>query len=114
MTKKNACAVAKNLDLKCEAYLFATKVGTCGCVTASRNYGDGWILLTLFINLLEEVMKQLNVKYHNDFRKMLIYALLDYLKETAPVPKPVQLSDKERAKRIKRNEEILNAVEAVL
>ena len=114
MTKKNAMAVAKNLDLKCEAYLFATKVGTCGCVTASKNYGDGWFLLTLFINLLEEVMRQLNVAYHKDFRKMLIYAFLDYLKENAPKPKEKPLSDKERAKRIKRNEQILAELEAVL
>lgn len=114
MTKKNAIAVARNLDLKCDAYLFATKVGTCGCITASKNYGDGWFLLTLFINLLEEVMRQLNVKYHKGFRAMLIRALQNYMEETAPAPKEKPLSDKERAKRIKRNEQIINTLEAVL
>ena len=61
-----------------DAYLFATKVGTCGCITASKNYGDGWFLLTLFINLLEEVMRQLNVEYHRNFRRMLIHEMQHY------------------------------------
>lgn len=114
MTKKNAFAIAKNLDLKCDAYLFATKVGTCGCVTASKNYGDGWFLLTLFINLIEKVMEQLNVKHHAGFRAMLIRALQNYMEETAPAPKEKPLSDKERAKRIKRNAAIVDAVEEAL
>lgn len=115
MTKKNAFAVSKMLDTRCDqAYLFATKVGASGCVTASRNFDDGWALLTLFINLIEKVMEKLNVKYHAGFRAMLIRALQNYLDETAPRPEPEQLSDKQRAKRIKHNEQILNAVEAIL
>ena len=115
MTKKNAFAVSKMLDTRCDqAYLFATKVGASGCVTASRNFGDGWFLFTLFINLIERVMENLNVKYHKDFRAMLIRALQNYMEETAPRPEPEPLSDKQRAKRIKRNEQILAELEAIL
>jgi len=115
MTKKNAFAVSKFLDTRCDqAYLFATKVGASGCVTASRNFGDGWALLTLFINLIEKVMEQLNVKHHAGFRAMLIRALQNYMGETAPKPKDPPLSDKERAKRIKRNAAIVDAVEEAL
>lgn len=115
MTKKNAFAITKTLDVRCDqAYLFATKVGASGCVTASRCVGDGWALLTLFVNLIDSVMEKLSTKYHTGFRVLLIEALLNYLAEDAPKPAPVELSDKERAKRIKRNELILAEVEAVL
>lgn len=114
MTKKQAFAVAKTLDLRCDAYLFATKVGTCGCITASKNYGDGWVLLTLFINLIEKVMENLNVKYHAQFRKLLIHSLLEYLREEAPKPVSAPLSDKERAKRARHSEQVIAAIEEAL
>ena len=59
-------------------------------------------------------MENLNVKYHAGFRAMLIRALQNYLDETAPAPKVENLSDKERAKRIKRNAAIVDAVEEAL
>lgn len=113
MTKKNALATARNLNVKCDAYLFATKVGA-GCVTASKNYGDGWILLTLFINLIEKVMENLNTSYHANFRKLLCTALLEYLADTTPKPPKENLSDKQRRQRAKHTEDVITQLEAIL
>ena len=114
MTKKNAVAITHSLDCRCdEPYMFAVKVGA-GCLVSVKNRGDGWILLTLFINLLENVMQNLRANHHDDFRNLLCHALKSYIEDTAPVERKEKLSDKQRAKRIKANEQTLAELEAVL
>lgn len=114
MTKKNALATAQHLDLRCnEPYIFAVKVGA-GCLTSSKCHGDNWALLTLFINLIEQIMRKLKTDYRNGFRELLCRALLEYLADTVPEKPQEVLSDKQRARRIKNTERTIAELEAVL
>lgn len=110
MTKNSALAVSRQLDIKCdEPYMFAVMVGK-GCFVANRTNGDGWGMLTLFINLIERTMVNLSRAHQDDFRRFLARALQDYLAETYDKPTPKTLSGKQLAKRQRDNQKILDAL----
>lgn len=114
MTKNKAFAVARELSVKCdEPHMFAVKIGG-GCLCDVRVAGDGWVLLTLFINLLERTMENLKLQHQTEFRELLIVALQRYLADTKPADRKETLSDKQRKKRIDCNKKIIAALESVL
>ena len=114
MTKKKAFAVARELSVKCdEPYMFAVTIGA-GCMCDVRVAGDGWVLLTLFINLLERTMENLKAQHQTEFRNLLTVALQRYLTDNKPAEPKEKLSDKQRKKRIDRNQKIISALESVL
>lgn len=78
MTKKQATAIAKRLNVDCnEPFMFACMVKP-GCFTACKA-NTGAALFTLLINLIEKVME--SVGDDKDFKKLLAQALLSYLEE---------------------------------
>ncbi len=115
MTKKSAMSVAKNLDVRCdEAYIFTVKVGA-GCLSSVKTSGDGYTLFTLFINLIDSTLKKLKAEQQSEYAQWLLAALQMYMKGNVQIETPKEnLSDKEKRKRIKNNEMILNELEAVL
>lgn len=115
MTKKKAEAVTKWLDVQCDDYLFATKVGFSGCLSALNVKGDWTIVLSFLITLIGDVLNRMKKHHYNVAHELILRALLEYMKAEAPeTPKEESLSDKQRKKRAKHNEEILQSLEAVL
>ena len=113
MTKKNAAAVARTLDTRCdEPYMFAVKIGA-GCFTAYKSPRNGLDLLTLFINLIEMVMKNLDAQLQADAVKLLSRALQDYLSENYFSKTHEEISGKKLARRIKHNEQIISTIDAL-
>ena len=118
MTKKNANAVANYLDLRCDqAYMFVSQVGS-GTFSRVKAKGSSAILLTLFLQILDDMLEKLHRNQQDAVREMLCLGLVKYMVDElpdAPLPKPTEeLSDKQRAKRIKNNERIIAQLEAVL
>ena len=116
MTKKNALATANNLDVRCDQpYIFAVQVGS-GVFSSLKCKGDALILLSLYLQLLEEVLAKLRRSCRDDVRNGLCNALLHFFqddKDTPPKP-PEVLSDKQCRQRAKRTELIVSQLEAVL
>lgn len=114
MTKKTALALAKELDTKCnEAYMFVVKVGT-GCLTSVRTNGSAQNLLTLLLNMVDQMMGHLKEERQYEARILLSKALQMYLEDDKPIPRREDLSDKQRRKRRKANELIISQIEEVL
>lgn len=115
MTKKNAVATSKNLDLRCDdAYLFACKVGA-GVFSSLKAKGNWTIILSLLLNLIEDVMRKLKSPQHAETRELLCLAILKHLTDDLPAAKSEEiLSDKQRNRRIKHNEAVISQLEAVL
>ena len=115
MTKKKADAVVKWLDVQCDDYLFATKVNVSGCLSSMRVKGDWTVVLAFLITIIGDVLNRMKKHHYNVAHELILRALLEYMKAEAPEkPKDEELTDKQRKKRAKHNEEILQALEAVL
>ena len=117
MTKKSAAALAQYVHTRCDdAYLFTVKVGASGGVTNFAVKGDWKVLLTLLLNLIDRVMEKLKTHHHDEAREALCLSLIQYLMDDSPAPpKPVEnLSDKQRARRMKNNARIIDAIEEAL
>lgn len=115
MTKNKANAVTKWLDTQCDDYLFATKVGFSGCMSSLKVKGDWTVVLAFLITIIGDVLARLKKHHYNVAHELITAALLEFMKAEAPEkPKAEELPDKQRKKRIKHNEEILQSLEAVL
>ena len=115
MTKKKAEAVIKWLDVQCDDYLFATKVGFSGCMSSLKVKGDWTVVLAFLITIIGDVLARMKKHHYDVAHELILRALLEFMKGEAPeTPKDEELSDKQRKKRTKHNEEILQALEAVL
>lgn len=115
MTKNKADAVTKWLDVQCDDYLFATKVGFGGCMSSLKVKGDWTIVLSFLITLIGDVLNRLKKNHYDVAHEIIIRALLEYMKAEAPEKTSEEsLSDKQRKKRAKHNEQILSALEAIL
>lgn len=115
MTKKKAEAVTKWLDLQCDDYLFATKVGFSGCMSSLKVKGEWTVVLAFLITIIGDVLNRMKKNHYNVAHELITRALLEYMKGEAPeTPKDEELTDKQRKKRMKHNEAILESLEAVL
>lgn len=122
MTKKAASSVANQLAVRCDdAYLFAVKCGASGCVSNIKATGDWRILLTLLLALIDRVLDRLKANHYDAARELLCLALVQYLADIdeitveKPVEKPAaKLSDKQRARRARNNDRIIDAIEEAL
>lgn len=115
MTKKKAEAVTKWLDVQCDDYLFATRVGFSGCMSSMRVKGDWTVVLAFLISVIGDVLARLKKHHYDVAHELVTRALLEFMNSEAPEkPKVEELSDKQRKKRIKHNEAILESLEAVL
>lgn len=115
MTKKNALATANNIALRCDdAFLFACKVGT-GVYSTIKAKGNWTVLLSLLLNVIEDIMRKLNRQQAAEAKELLCLALLQQLTDEKPSPAPkVDLTDKQRRQRAKHTELIVSQLEAVL
>ena len=115
MTKKNALATANNIALRCDdAFLFSCKVGG-GVFSTLRAKGNWTILLSLLLNVIEDIMRKLNQTQAREAKELLCLALLQQLTDETPTPKPKEnLSDKQRRQRAKHTERIVAQLEAIL
>lgn len=114
MTKGKARNIDKILNVQCdEPFLFAVKVGA-GCLVSSKCHGNGYEIFTLLVNVIDNVMQNLQHNKHKQFVEILCLKLLQYLVGDSPAVQQENLSGKQLAKRIKHNEQILNALEDVL
>ena len=108
MTKKKAEAVTKWLDVQCDDYLFATKVGFSGCMSSLKVKGD-WTAI------IGDVLARMKKHHYDVAHELILRALLEFMKGEEPEPpKAEELSDKQRKKRINRNETIIAELEAIL
>ena len=115
MTKKKAEAVTKWLDVRCDDYLFATKVGISGCLSSLKVKGEWTVVLAFLITIIGDVLARMKKHHYNVAHELILRALLEFMKGEAPeTPKPEELTDKQRKKRAKHNEAILESLEAVL
>ena len=115
MTKNKANAVTKWLDVQCDDYLFATRVGVSGCLSSVSVKGDWTIVLSFLITLIGDVLARLKKHNYDVAHALLIRALLEFMQAEAPEnPKEEELSGKQIKKRINRNEAILAELEAIL
>ena len=115
MTKKNALATANNIALRCDdAFLFSCKVGS-GVFSTIKAKGNWTILLSLLLNVIEDIMRKLNRQQAREAKELLCLALVQQLTDDAPTPKPPEvLSDKQRRQRAKHTEMIVSQLEALL
>ena len=114
MTKAKATSLFNQLSARCDdAFLLAIKVGS-GCMSNARSKGDWKILLSLFLNLLDDVLHYLNGKHQYETREALCLALIKYLADTSTPSRDENLSDKQRRQRAKRTDFIVSQLEAVL
>ena len=60
MTKNKANSTIKWLDVQCDDYLFATKVGVAGCMSSMRVKGDWTVVLAFLITAIGDVLARLN------------------------------------------------------
>ena len=118
MTKKNADAISRYLDLRCDqSYLFVTQIGT-GAFSRTKVKGKVATLLTLLLKMLDDVLDSLKRDKRDSVREMILLTLINYLADDMPEPTPPkpaeELSGKEISRRIKRTERMLTELEAVL
>ena len=115
MTKKNAVATANNLAVRCDqSYIFAVQVGK-GVFSSLKCKGEPLILLSLYLQLLEEVLERLKRTYRYDVHHGLCNALLQFLNDDEThIKTPEILSDKQRRQRAKHTEDVISQLEAVL
>ncbi len=115
MTKKNAIATANQIKVRCDdAFLFACKVGS-GVYSTLKAKGNWTILLSLLLNVIEDVMRKLNQSQAREAKELLCLALLQQLTDDAPAPPPKEdLTDKQRRQRTKNTERIVTQLEEIL
>ena len=115
MTKKNAIATANQINVRCDdAFLFACKVGS-GVYSTLKAKGNWTILLSLLLNVIEDIMRKLNRQQAAEAKELLCLALLQQLTDEKPATAPkVDLTDKQRRQRAKHTENVISQLEAIL
>ena len=115
MTKKNALATANNIALRCDdAFLFSCKVGS-GVFSTIKAKGNWTILLSLLLNVIEDIMRKLNRQQAREAKELLCLALVQQLTDAAPATAPKEnLSGKQRRQRAKNTENVIAQLEVVL
>ena len=115
MTKNKANSTIKWLDVQCDDYLFATKVGVSGCMSSLKVKGDWTVVLAFLITIIGDVLARMKKHHYDVAHELILRALLEFMKGEEPEPpKAEELSDKQRKKRINRNEAIIAELEAIL
>ena len=114
MTKSKAYALAKYLNTHCdEAHVFLSQIGSG--VLCDVQTKDPKTLMSMFFTLIDRTMQNLKRREQDEFLELLARAMTLYVEEEfKPSKREEELSDKQRRKRSKHNEKILQALEAVL